>query len=118
MKKMTIEEQYREFKTSFSYCGLFLLDLNDEDLLDILFEDFETCAISYLHTAMLNPLRASGYINDEIVSLCKLLRERYFELAINSNKIWCAEEIRHSPDWLALFRLADQIHIQLEKCTH
>jgi len=117
VKKLTIEEQYRFFKDSFSYCGCFLLELNDKDILYYLFEEFDTFATSFLHSAMLDPLRESGYINDEIVSMCQLLRDRYIKLG-NSGKIWGAEEIKASSDWLDLFRLADVIHMRLADNIH
>lgn len=113
MKKLTVEEQYSLFLDSFSHCGLFLLELNGDDILYHLFQEFDTCAISFLHSATLDPLRKNGYINDEIVIMCQSLRDRYFKLANNSNKIWCAEEIRHSSDWLELLGMADELHRRL-----
>ena len=114
MQELTVAEKYSFFKDSFSHCGLFLLDLNDEDLLYYLFEEFDMDAISFLQTTMLESLRQSGYINDEIVSMCQSLRDMYLKLE-NNPKIWRAEEIRSSSDWLELFRLADKIHMQLDE---
>lgn len=114
MTELTAAEQYSIFKDSFSHCGLFLLDVDDGDILYYLFEEFDTDAISFLHPKMLDSLRQNGYINDEIASMCQLLRDKYLKLE-NNPKQWRVEEIKTSPDWLDLFRLADDIRMRLTK---
>lgn len=114
MKELTVAERYGFFKDSFSHCGCFLLDLNDEDLLYYLFEEFDTDAISFLHTTMLDILRESGYIDDEIVSMCQSLRAMYLKLERNPN-MRHAEAIKTSPAWLELFHLADEVRMRLTK---
>ena len=116
MQELTVRERYDIFKDTFSHCGLFLLKMDDEDLLYCLFEQFDTDATTFLHMATLDPLREKGYINDEIVSMCQSLRELYLQL--ESNKIWSAAEIRSSAEWLNLFRLADDIRMRLPKNIH
>ena len=113
-EKPTVEEQYRWLKDTFSHCGSFLLGLDNEELMYHLFEEFDANATSFLHPAALDPLRKSGYIDDGIVLMCQSLREMYFKLRIN-NKLWSTEEVKTSLDWLALFRLADEIHGRLAK---
>ena len=113
MQELTVAEKYNFFRDSFSHCGLFLLDLNDEDILYYLFEEFDTDSISFFHAKTLESLRQSSYINDEIVSMCEILRDSYLKLA--NKKRWGAEEIKTSPDWLELFHLADDIRMRLTK---
>lgn len=117
MEKLTVEEQYSFFEDTFSHCGCFLLELDDKDILYHLFEEFDASATSFLHSATLDPLCENGYINDEIVSMCQLLRDRYIKLG-NTDKVWGAEEIKASSDWLDLFRLADEIRMRLLDNIH
>ena len=107
MNEFTQDEIFDWFKSIFSYCGTFLLKMNDEDIMYYLFEELDSDATSCLHINTLQDLKNNGYIDEQMLLLCQTLREQYMEL--NTQKPWSAEEIRRDEKWLELFHLADTI---------
>ena len=111
MNEFTQDEIFDWFKSIFSYCGTFLLKMNDEDIMYYLFEELDSDATSCLHINTLQNLKNNGYIDEQTLLLCQTLREQYMEL--NAQKPWSVEEIRRDEKWLELFHLADAIKTRM-----
>ena len=107
MNEFTLDGIFDWFKSIFSYCGTSLLEMKDEDIVYYLFEELDSDATSCLHENTLQKLKRNGYIDEQMLVLCKTLREQYMKLS--AQKTWNAEEIRRNEKWLELFRLADNI---------
>ena len=107
MNEFTQDEIFDWFKSIFSYCGTSLLKMNDEDIMYYIFEELDGDATSCLHVNTLKKLKSNGYIDEQTLLLCQMLREQYLEL--NAQQRWSAEEIRQNEKWQGLFRLADTI---------
>ena len=87
--------------------GMDIMSMSDEELEYNLFEEFDVGATSFLHEENLYKLQQANFLTESIVQKSKLLREKYFKL-INA-RLWSADSVRSSKDWLELFRLSDEI---------
>ena len=106
-KRIDFEPIYECFKAGLSHCGVFLLELSDEDIEWHLFEEFDTDCVSFLHESTLNQLLKAGKITPYVADMSLMLSRRF--RALENTSAWDVSAVRSSPVWLELFLLSDKI---------
>ena len=99
------------FEQVFEYIGSFILQENDDELMGIIYEDYDFYYTD-LADFRLDILVDNNYITDEI-------REKAHKMRVLSEKMLnekvkrSAYIIRNSPEWNQIFSLADEIKLFL-----
>ena len=94
-------------------CGVYLLDMEDEDIKYNIFEEFDINVISFLHQNTLYKLKDAELISEQIVERSIELREKY--LAIQKTGTWNIESVRITKEWRNILELSDNIKSLIDK---
>lgn len=100
-------DKFDYFNETFNCFGTFLLKQNDNDIEYLVFEEFITYVVSFLHKETLNPLLEAGLINKNVYDLSSKLREEVIKLDCGS--LWNIESVKTSKTWYDLMVLSDTI---------
>ena len=111
MGKITTQERYGLFKQTLEHCGLFLLNLSDEDIAYHIFEEFDGDCISFLDEKNLDRLKLSGKITSEIVDMALELASKFRSL--ENTELWNVCSVRETERWRAIMELSDRIKTEL-----
>ena len=104
---MDCDRIYEFFEEALSHCGLFLLDLSDEDIGWHLFEEFDGDCCSFLDQNTLASLRASGKITTDIANAALLLSQKF--RALEHTELWNIASVRTNTRWGEILALSDAI---------
>ena len=107
MNAITAKEQYEFFLDALNSCGTFLLQCPKEEIEYLLFEEFNTARISFLHENTLSALQRAGFINEEILQ--KSLKLAAMFAAMEDTPLWNVESVLSEKAWHEIFALADEI---------
>ena len=99
------------FKDTLNHCGMYLLDLPDEEIGYHLFEEFDGDCISFLNEDLLDQLLKSGKITQEIVYMSLELSRKL--RALENTNVWNIQSVRNSEKWLEILKLSDLIKAKL-----
>lgn len=102
---------YDFFKDTLNNCGAFLLDMSDEEIGYLLFEEFDGDCVSFLNERNLNLLRQTGKITVEIVDMALELVSKFRSL--ENTKLWNVHSVRGNERWREIMELSDQIKTEL-----
>ncbi len=110
--KKNIREKILAFYSAFNYCGSFILQLPDEDIELIAFEDY--CWGNFMDKPI-EELFELKVINEDIVKKVKRIRILSEHIFSPDNQIeFSAEYVKTSKEWKEIFNLADKIKSYLE----
>jgi hypothetical protein len=112
MSDITPDQLYELYCDTLSKCTGDLRNRTDEELEHNLFEEFDVGAHSFLHDESLIKLHRAQYIDDEMLSLARQVRERWLAL---QNTTWTVQDIRSKKEWEDLFRLCDELRTKAVK---
>jgi len=104
---LTPQEQKEWVIDTLRWCGLHLLEEDDDAIAYEIFEQFDIGAFSSLHESALKRIREAGLLTDDVAERCLELREKY--LAIEGTDLWTVEAVRAAPEWRGLMELSDGI---------
>ncbi len=104
-------ENYEIFKDTLVNCGIFLLDLHDEDIVYHLFEEFDGDSISFLNEIFLTQLLSSGRISRKIVDMSLELSSKF--RALENTELWNVKSVKENQKWFEILALSDQIQAML-----
>ena len=102
-----ISIRYEYFLNTLNEFGLHLLKESKDNITYIIFEDFYSDAITFLHESNLKILLEGNLITSEIYKLSLMLRTK-FMLLYDSNA-YNVESIAHNKEWKELMMLSDKI---------
>lgn len=105
--KTTLLDKFDYFNETFNCFGTFLLKQNDNEIAYLVFEEFITYVVSFLHKETLDPLLEAGLINKDVYDLSSKLRAKVLELDCGS--LWNIESVKTSKIWYDLMVLSDTI---------
>ena len=100
MTELSLQELYELYLDTLSQCTPSILEMSDEDILCILFEEFASSAWAYLHIDNLSNLRNAGLIDDAIVEESQEIRRCWLALEDHD---WTIDDIRHNREWSNMF---------------
>jgi hypothetical protein len=109
---ITIDRLILLFEDTLQKCGVYLLDLSDEDIGYAIFEEVCIGIISFLHEDTLLKLKNENMINELIMQKCVELRMKFLTLE-NTDK-WNISSVRDSLEWRNVLELSDEIKVLLE----
>ncbi len=98
---------FGEFVYAINQCGVFLLDLPDEEIGFRIFEEFDVGAGTFLHHNTLSNLQGDGLIDRTIREKSALLRSKF--MALQGTPQWNVESIKRDAVWLDIMKLSDEI---------
>ncbi|MDR0469908.1 MAG: hypothetical protein LBH09_08045 [Peptococcaceae bacterium] len=107
LMEISVDELMVFFVDTLQKCGLYLLEMNDEDIEYNIFEEFDVSATSFLHDNTLSKLKEADLINGNMSRKASELRSRFIELQ-DSDK-WNVESVRHDKKWREILELSDEI---------
>ncbi|OPX42929.1 hypothetical protein CLHUN_32530 [Ruminiclostridium hungatei] len=94
-------------------CGVYLLDMEDEDIEYNIFEEFDINVVSFLHQNTLSKLKDANLISEQIVEKSIELREKY--LAMQNTEACNVESVRNNKEWRNILELSDNIKSLIDK---
>lgn len=94
-------------------CGVYLLDMEDEDIEYNIFEEFDINVVSFLHQNTLSKLKDENLISEQIVEKSIELREKY--LAMQNAETCNVESVRNNKEWRSILELSDNIKSLIDK---
>jgi len=100
------------FKDTLNNCGAFLLDMSDEEIGYLLFEEFDGDCVSFLNERNLNLLRQTGKITIEIVDMALELVSKF--RALEHTEFWNVRSVRNNQKWHEILELSDHIKSELK----
>lgn len=104
-------DNYDWFKEALNHCGSFLLDLSDEDIGYHLFEEFDSCSVSFLNENFLTQILSSGRITREILDMSLELSRKFRTL--ENTELWNVMSVKENQKWFEILALSDQIKAKL-----
>ncbi len=113
MNEISAIEKYRLFEKTICECGMFLLDLKDEEIEYNIFEEFDGDRISFLNEELLGELLLGKYIDKQIYAMSAVLKILADDLESNHQELWNVESVRISPKWRLIMLLCDEIKDRL-----
>lgn len=107
MRTIAPKELYEYFIETFDFFGTHILSKSDEEVEYLIFEEFDSNVISFLHYNSLDVLLKHNYIDNDIYKLCLQFREQSMKLI--NEKLWNVNEVKTNYQWLELMKFADLI---------
>ena len=114
MDRMPVEEMYEWFLETFTNFGTFLLELDDEEVGCLVFEEFVSSAITFLYKDNLKYLLDNKKIDEKILDACLELREKFLLYEDGNSDIRSVHDVKTNPKWRELLELADRIKAMIE----
>jgi hypothetical protein len=102
---------YDLFVETLSQCGLFIFDLDEEDIEYKIFEEFDIGVISFLHPISLQQLIDDKLIDYNTYIQSILLRELCLE--IQELNLWNIQQVKIHEKWKELMMLSERIYNDL-----
>lgn len=106
---ISLEERYKNFKSTIQEIGISLLSTDDENIEYNLFEEFSVDVISFLHEDTLNIFLDVGMIDETILEMSVQLRSKYIDLEKNKPELFNVNSVRVSEEWKIILELSDNI---------
>lgn len=111
MKRLTTFEQFEYYVHTLNNLGLFLRECDTNEIEYLVFEEFDSDRVSFLHENTLNALLRAGLITNEIFELSLELAQRFRRL--ENTPYWNAHSVQTEDAWAELLALADKIKAML-----
>jgi hypothetical protein len=109
---METSELMKFYLDTLNKCGLYVLDMNDEDIAYNIFEEFDIDAVTFLHENTLTELLNANLISKDVFDKSLILRKKFFNL--QESDLGNIKAIKHNNKWAELFKLADEIKSMLQ----
>ena len=107
MNKLTLEQSFDFYIGSLERCGISILNLDDNEIVYQIFEEFNTEIPGSLSPYILDKLELAGVIDSEIKLLSKKLQEKFYQ--IKKKDLWNVESVKKFDEWRAILQLSDEI---------
>lgn len=107
MKRLTVFEQFEYYVHALNNLGLFLRKSDINEIEYLVFEEFDSDCVSFLHENTLNALLRAGLITNEIFELSLELAQRFRRL--ENTPYWNARSVQTEDAWAEILALADKI---------
>lgn len=88
-------------------CGMYLLDMSDDDIEYYIFEEFDIGVGSFLHENSLNRLKDANLISEQVFQNSVKLRSS--TMALRNTAQWNIESVRRDDKWRDILMLSDEI---------
>ena len=111
MKRLTVFEQFEYYVHALNNLGLFLRKSDINEIEYLVFEEFDSDCVSFLHENTLNALLRAGLITNEIFELSLELAQRFRRL--ENTPYWNARSVQTEDAWAEILALADKIKAML-----
>lgn len=111
MKRLTVFEQFEYYVHALNNLGLFLRKSDINEIEYLVFEEFDSDCVSFLHENTLNALLRAGLITNEIFELSLELVQRFRRL--ENTPYWNARSVQTEDAWAEILALADKIKAML-----
>lgn len=111
--KITVGGKFDWFIDTLEKSGMFILELSNEEIETLIFEDFIVGVTSFFSKNNLSELRVNEIIDEDMEKNAYLLREKV--LKIDNTNLWNINSVRQSSEWLDIFRRSDELKRQLKE---
>ena len=96
----------------FEWCGNHVLELNDEELIGVIYEEYMYCSTD-LYEDNIKSFLQLGFITDEIAEKMRQIYKLSNEM-LSDGQERSAHIIRNSPTWKKIFDLTDEIKAKIK----